>query len=222
MWLFFFFFILVAVILTTASVIGIVMFKKLQPPYKWLFFYALIALIFHILSHYYGYFYGNNLIFAQTYGFFELFIFLIIFCSFLLKKLSGIVILMLGICGLIYILYESLTLDFYDLENFQYYSRPIDALIIVVASILYFIEQIGQSKVVDRSKMILNGVILTYFSLNLIMILPVNYFINADTDLKFVFMVSNMITTTLFYIYLTYSLWKNGKIQKPLRTGLEL
>lgn len=70
--------------------------------------------------------------------------------------------------------------------------------------------------------MILNGVILTYFSLNLIMILPINYFINAETDLKFIFLVSNMITTTLFYIYLTYSLWKNGKIQKPLRTGLEL
>lgn len=222
MWLFFFVFILVAGILTTASVIGIVMFKKLQPLQKWLFFYVLIALIFHVLSHYYGYYYRNNLIFAQTYGFFELFIFMIIYRSFLLKKLTGIFILVLGICGLLYIANESLTLDFNDLENFQYYSRPIDALIIVVASILFFIEQIGQSKTVDMSKMILNGVILTYFSLNLIMILPINYFINADTDLKFIFLVSNMITTTLFYIYLTYSLWKNGKIQKPLRTGLEL
>ncbi len=222
MWLILSVFIIVALILGIAVVIGMVKFKKLQPLYKWLFFYVLIALIFHVLSHYYGYFHKNNLRFAQSYGFFELLIFIIIYRSFLLKQITGIIILVLGICGLIYIVKESMTLDFTDLKNFQYYSRPIDAFIIVLASILYFAEQIGQTKTVDRSKMILNGVILVYFSLNLIMILPINYFINAETTLKFIFLVSNMITTTLLYIYLTYALWKNGKIQKPLRSGLEL
>lgn len=135
--LFYLFFGLIALILSTSMVIGLVNYKKLQPLQKWLFFYVLIALIFHVLSHYYGYYYRNNLIFAQTYGFFELFIFMIIYRSFLLKKLTGIFILVVGICGLLYILNESLTLDFNDLENFQYYSRPIDALIIVVASILF-------------------------------------------------------------------------------------
>lgn len=220
--LFYLFFGLIALILSTSMVIGLFMYNKLQPLYKWLFFYLLIALIFHYLSHYFGYYHKNNLWFAQSYGFFELLIFIMIYRQHMLQKTSGIIILVLGICGLIYIVYENLTIDFNDLKNIQYYSRAIDAMIILAASILYFLEQIGRTKTSDISKMILNGAILVYFSLNLIMILPINYFVNAKTDLKYIFMVSNMITTTLFYIYLTYSLWKNGKIQKPLRTGLEL
>jgi hypothetical protein len=220
--LFYFFFGLIALILSTSMVIGIFMYNKLQPLYKWLFFYMLIALIYHYLSHYFGYYYKNNLWFAQSYGFFELLIFIMIYRYHMLQKMSGVIILVLGICALIYIVDENLTLDFNDLKNIQYYSRAIAAMIILAASILYFLEQIGRTKTSDKSKMILNGVILVYFSLNLIMILPINYFVNAKTDLKYIFMVSNMITTTLLYIYLTYSLWKNGKIQKPLRSGLEL
>jgi hypothetical protein len=60
--------------------------------------------------------------------------------------MSGIIILVLGICGLIFIVYENLTLDFNDLKNIQYYSRAIDAFIIFLASILYLLEQIGRTK----------------------------------------------------------------------------
>lgn len=218
----YFFITLVGLILVTFVVIGIVTFKKLQPLYKWLFFYMLIALIFHVLSNYFGFVYGNNQSWIQAYGFFELLIFIFIYRLFLLKKLTGMIFFIVGILGLIYMVGENVLTNFFDLKNIQYYSRAIDAFLIVLASVLYFLEQIGRSKTVDIAKMILNGAILVYFSLNLIIILPINYFINADSKLINIFLVSNMITTTLFYIYLTYSLWKNGKIQKPLRTGLEL
>lgn len=218
----YFFITLVGLILVTFVVIGIVTFKKLQPLYKWLFFYMLIALIFHIFSNYFGFVYGNNQRWIQSYGFFELLIFIFIYRLFLLKKLTGMIFFIVGILGLIYMVGENVLTNFFDLKNIQYYSRAIDAFLIVLASVLYFLEQIGRTKTVDISKMILNGAILVYFSLNLIIILPINYFINADSELINIFLVSNMITTTLFYIYLTYSLWKNGKIRKPLRTGLEL
>jgi hypothetical protein len=220
--LFSFFITIVGLILVTFVVIGIITFKKLQPLYKWLFFYMLMALIFHVLSNYFGFVYGNNQRWIQAYGFFELLIFIFIYRLFLLKQLSGMIFMIVGFIGLLYMVGENVLTNFYDLKNVQYYSRAIDAFMIVLASVLYFLEQIGRTKTVDISKMILNGAIFVYFSLNLIIILPINYFINADTQLTNIFMISNMITTTLFYIYLTYSLWKNGKIQKPLRTGLEL
>ncbi|MCC7454617.1 MAG: hypothetical protein IT222_10655 [Crocinitomix sp.] len=213
---------LITLALIVAVIIGLIQFNKIQALYKCLYFYLCLAFVFNIISVVVGFRLGNNMVVVQIYGFFELLTFTLIYRFFLLKKLAGNILLFVGIIGMAYILLENTLIDFYDLKTLQYYSRAIDPFTIVLASLFFFAEKLGQSKEINKSNMILNAVVLVYFSLNLIMILPINYLVNADTELKFYFLLSNAFVTTLFYIYLTYSLWKNGKIQKPLRTGLEL
>ena len=60
-----------------------------------------------------------------------------------------------------------------------------------------------------------NGVVLLFFLVNTLLFLTTNFLVNTPYNVVFSILLINIIATPIFYIFLTFQLWLNGKIQKP-------
>lgn len=211
--------------LSTASIcFGIVIsslfYRKLSPIFRSLLYYFILALVFDILCKTVGSYYKNNMVFISSYGFFELLFFTYLYSRHVFEKQSKIMFLV-GIIGLIAVGYDCLTADYSDLINFQTYARTIADFSIVAFSMTYFFVKLSNGINLDNPKITLNTLILLYFSIHLIIFIPINYLINASTNFIYAFLIGNLILTILFYNALSITLWKNGKTPKHLRYGSE-
>ena len=125
------------------------------------------------------------------------------------KRIIGL----LALLGIIYLLVE---VNFIDMDKtaFQTYSRVVVSFLIVGMILRYFWERVITSEVVSKKNLNLNFGILIYFALNVVLLLPVNLLINIGSDSVIYLWYIYLSTTVLFYIYITYHLWRNGKKPK--------
>jgi hypothetical protein len=124
----------------------------------------------------------------------------------------------LGGFGIIYAIVETLQIDPFNITSFQPYSKMVSSFIIVTMALFYIFGQIkAERKIAERY---LNYSIIFYFSLELILLLPINLLINYESFIVYFVWFLHLCINLLFYIFLIRFIWKNGKTQKQLPYGL--
>lgn len=199
-------------ILVIGISIGIYLYKDLNSIYKTITWYLILMLLVDIVSRILGY-YSNNLIVLLVYSLFELLLFIFIYNKYLFRAKHP---LMLGVSAIavLYIVWEIIVLRKIEAQEFQSYAKVADNFIIITLALGFFHEKINVFKESKWDNFRLNAVILIFFSVNMLFFLPINFLINESTGLKFYFWFGNLGITLLFYSFLTYSIWKNGRIRK--------
>ena len=182
---------------------------------KLLFFYLIGSFLIDLLARVFAYYENNNLILWILLSAIELSIFSSLY--FLLIKKSVVRILFLvGIC---YIALEMLFVDTKSISSFQIYSKVVASFLIVLMVLIYLFNYIKSEDRMIWKELYLHFIILGYFSLNIIVLLPINFLINQGSSSAIYIWYVYLISTLTFYIYLTFYLWKNGKRQKQLLSG---
>lgn len=205
----------------TGVAAGIYYYRFLNPVYKMIGLYLIIALATDIFSRLYVLNYDNNLVFILIFSLLELLIFVCLYLIFFLQQQRKLMLIVAS-AGVLFIIWEIFSLRFIQVEQFQSYSKVVDTFLIILLSIAFFFEKIKAYDSKQWKLFRLNSIILTFFSLNLIFFLPLNFMINENSGLKFYFWLANLIITILFYIFLTLEIWRNGLTRKRLRSGSSL
>lgn len=191
--------------------------KYLSNVYKSITFYLLLMLCIEVLTKTLGAL-GNNLIVLPVFSLIELTFFLYLYNKHLLKKNNKFFIA-IGLIGILYIFSEIIlyfVLNNVKPKQFQPYSKVVDNFIVILMTLAFFHEKIKNYKEAKWNNFRLNSVILGFFTINLIIFLPFNFLVNESTGLKYYFWLINIVIIVLFYTYLTWSIWKNGRGRKQL------
>ncbi len=200
------------IILLIASTIGAFYFKKLNSLHKKLYIYIIFMFLLECLSRILGQS-GNNFIILPVYSFIELLIFTWIFTKHLLFD-SRKLYLSISFIGLSYILSEIMwhfVINDLDIKSYQSYSKVVDNFTVILMSLSFFLEKTRKFETASIEKHRLNISILIFFTFNLIVFLPFNFLVNANTNFKFYFWLISIISLIIFYSYLTYSIWQNAR-----------
>ena len=204
------------ILLLYGCLIGLRYYESLGHVQKLVLIYFLMCLIIEISSHVISIIYKNNLLFIPLFGLLELIVLTTLYRKYLLRKENKILNYSI-LASIAFILYELISISYFDVAGFQSYSRVIDTFLIVCMSLLFLKQKINGEP--NFKHFVLNAVILVYFSLNLIIFLPINFLINEGSMLKFYFWMANLIFTLFFYTALIFILWKHGKAQRQLLYG---
>jgi len=204
------------IILIAGVSIGVYYFKKLDIIRKILVLYLFTMLSIDILSRVAAAIYNNNLVLIPILGFLELFIFSALYYALAGKeeRIKKNSLLIINFATLIFTIWEITKVFNAPVEQFQSYSKAIATLIIVLFSITFFLEKIRLRKDISPALFSLNSGILLFYSLELIIFLPIDFLIHDNSGLKFYFWLANLIFILLFYLFLISSIWKNGKTQE--------
>ncbi len=194
---------------------GVVFWNKLKRLKRYLVIYLCSAFLVDVISRVVSYYYGNNLFFIPLFGLLELIIFSLIFIHLIPSKWIGLICLP----GLGYILYELVMINSSDIDHFQSYSRVVDSFILVVFGVVYYARKIIRDADLNKDEFQLVGAVLFYGALSLIYFLPINFFVNENTNFNLLFWLTYLVLNLLFYSYLTWKIWKNGKIRKQFLYG---
>lgn len=146
----------------------------------------------------------------------ELSLFITFFYSFIKTKKALFATVLLGI---LYILSEIIYIDTYDVKAFQSYSKIASSFLIVFIVLYKITWQIIKDKIVAQKEQYVNYAILLNFALNLLLLLPINLLVNSSSALVTSIWIAYLVITVLFYLYLSYTIWKNGKSRKQLYSG---
>ncbi|MCH2225746.1 MAG: hypothetical protein MK066_13330 [Crocinitomicaceae bacterium] len=199
--------------------IGCIRFTSIDGVHKMVLLYFLFSLSIDLSSRVLGAYNDYNLILIPLLGFLELLVFSILYWKYLFKERSmmffgGIVI------GLSFIVWEIWSIRSIHTTQFQSYSKAVSSLVIIVLSVKYILQELKKEEELDKNRLKLNNIILLFFSINLVIFLPLNFLINEQSILKFYFWMANLALTLLFYALLIHSVWKNGKTAQQLPSGL--
>lgn len=193
--------------------VGKYYFKNLDIPHKVILFYLLSMLFVDLSARFCGEFYGSNLLFIPILGLTELIAFSFFFCYLGLKenKLKLWCLVIFDVLASVFMISEMIQIERAGVNGFQSYSKIISTLLIVLLSVNLFMDKILSVKNISSGLFYLNSVILMYFSLILIIFIPIDFLINDTTGAKFYIWFANLLLTLLFYLFLIQSIWKNGK-----------
>lgn len=195
-------------------IIGGIFFNKLNDYCKYIYFYLVAAFITDLASRYLDIIINNNLILVSAFGFIELLIFSMIYYKLLSKthhwsfKPVIAVLLLLIIVDIIFV--KPL-----DIQSFNSYGRVLDGLTIILLSLYFYWKVLKKDVIVKVEILRFNGVVLLFFLVNALLFLTTNFLVNTPYNVVFSILLINIIATPIFYIFLTFQLWLNGKIQKP-------
>ncbi len=179
--------------------------------------YLIIALLVDLTSRWLGKYFQNNLLLVPIYALLELLILSQIYLQFMLKRRRQL-FLILSIVSILYISLEILYLSSSSTIAFQSYSRTLCSFIMTLYALNYFIEGI---KFTNHNKNLinLNTVFLFYFACNFFIYLPINFFINATTDTKYLLWIFNLFIIFIYYLAILRAIWRSGGSKKPLYYG---
>ncbi|MEP0265342.1 hypothetical protein [Dokdonia sp.] len=194
-------------------IVGVFIYKKIDIGSKYLFFYLVIALIAYLLSRYIAIAFNNNLILIPIFGFIELLLFSMLYHRFLFKNSNRVFQLIIGVL-LLLIIIDIATCNPFESEKFKSYGRVIDSVALVFISLYYYWKVLKNDVQKDGHILVFNGIVLLFFLLNSIWFLIVNFLVNTPNKIMFPIWLINAIAMPLFYLYLAYYIWHNGKIQK--------
>ncbi|MBQ0116729.1 MAG: hypothetical protein KBS98_02295, partial [Flavobacterium sp.] len=161
---------------------------------------------------------GNNLFLIPINGFVELLIFSIFFLessNYLPFYKNKYWMILVAAC-LALTVYEVIDIFTSTFENFKSSSRIIMTLFIVLFSVYYFVYNILKQKKIIKTNFYLYSGILLYFSMILVIFLPIDFLIHDETGLKYYFWFANNIISCIFYTFLIVSICTNGKTQQTL------
>lgn len=197
--------------LFTGLLIGIYYYKKVDIIHKGITGYLLAMLCVDMSGRVLEYYSRNNLIVLPVYSLIEMGMFVYFYFRYLFKRPHRALIL-LSILAAVYIIWELISFS-RDVRQFQSYAKVADNFVIITLALVFLNDKIRDYKESRLDNFYLNAVILIFFSVNLIFFLPLNFTLNETTG--FYFWLFNLTTTVSFYMYLIYSVWKNGRLKKP-------
>ena len=157
----------------------------------------------------------NNLILFSLLSIIEIITFSIVYYNFIQAKKF---VLFVAILGVTYMLIELAIINPNHLVSFQSYSKIVASFLIVIMGFKYIIDQIKKELAIHNRN--LHFIIISYFSLELILLLPLNFLINVTSNVVLYIWYLRLCVNLLFYIYLIFFIWKSGRTQKQLYSGL--
>ncbi len=203
-------------VLFVGTFVGIYWFKWLDRKSKWILIYLIVSLGIDIASRIVSTYNENNLIILPLYSVLELLIIASIYCHLGVKKM---LLIPLTVLGAIYIVGEIVYIDSYNVKSFQSYAKIASSFVIVLLALQFFTQKLKSDKEISPELQRLNLVMLAYFALNLLLLLPINLMINQIATSIIYIWYAYLGATVLFYSYLSAFLWKNGKTRKQLHCG---
>lgn len=195
---------------------GLYYFKHLGAKRRLLLFYLMMCLSFDFISRFIGPIMENNLILWPLFSLVELMLFFIYYYKFIKTRK---VLLIPVILGFIYMLFEIIYIDTYNVKAFQSYSKIASSFLIVFIVLSNISWLVKYDRIVSKGEQYLNYAIMINFALNLFLLLPINLLVNGSSDLIISIWILYLSETVLFYSYLSYEIWKNGKNRKRLCFG---
>ena len=117
------------------------------------------------------------------------------------------------------IIYEMINIDSFNASSFQPYSKVVSSFVIIVLILSYIMQRITKDVEISKQDQLLNITVLSYFALNLVLLLPINFLINEKPEITVYIWTTYLILTILFYSCLSILLCKNGKNRKRLHFG---
>jgi len=197
------------IVLILAIICGGYYYRWLNKSYRFIYSYIIVCLIIDVICRCLFFLSLNNIVLMLYLSLAEVIIFLKFYTNITNKKKASII---LSFIGGIYILSEIILIDHNDITNYQPYSKIVSSFLIVLMALTYFLEQL--KKETAMMNLYLNSIILIYFALNMVLLLPINFLIDENSELVFYVWRIYLFTTVLFYANLTYLIWKNGRTQK--------
>ena len=174
-----------------------------------IFLYLSLGFIIDMASRFLPGFQSNNLILFSFLSFFEVVIFSFMYGE---KLKKAVWLQVLTAAGLIYIACEAIILDTTDLANYQTYARNVSSLLIVLMALQYIFSELKEGSTLKGD--VLHFALLFYFSFEFMLLIPFNFLINASATSIMYIWTARVILLFIFYSYLIYYLWSNGKTQK--------
>jgi hypothetical protein len=196
-------------------IIGSYYFKEISANSRIFLFYMMASLTIDRIAIILENTTKNNLILFSLLSIVEIITFSLVYYSFIQAKKF---VLVLAILGVTYILIEIALINPKHLASFQSYSKIVSSFLIVLMGLKYIVDQIKKEIAVSNQN--LHFIIISYFSLELILLLPLNFLINETSNVVFYIWYLRLSVNLLFYIYLIRFIWKNGITQKQLHSGL--
>ena len=206
------------IVLIIGGLIGLYYLRYLDKSNYILLAYLIVSLVFDIVSRKVGGETDNNLLLWPLLSFSELVIFSLFF---LRTEVNVKIVIGCLVAGSIYMGLELYYLDVNDIIGFQPYSKVVSSFIIVLFALINSYELLKKELIESLKNQYLNSVILVYFSLNILFLLPINFLINAKVEVTIYIWTAYLFSTIFFYVSLSFYLWKNGRNQKQLHFGLQ-
>ena len=202
-----------SIILLFGVILGVLYYSRLENIHRILLLYMLVALIIDILGRIMGHYFNNNLILIPIFGLLELVILSRLYLKHLIVIKNKYWLIPLGLL-ILFNLVEIFTLINVEPKDFYCISRVLDALAIVIMSIVFYVKLIASDSPIKPSFLFLNSVVFAFQSLNLILYLPINFLINVESNIKFHFWTTSLVLTLIFYIAIIRIIWIHGKSLK--------
>jgi len=198
--------------LIAGVIIGLINYRERNVVGRAITIYMLLMLLVDLASRIFEYYYKNNLIILVVYSLLELLLFTYFFYKYFFKARHRIVFVICVLSAL-YILWELFTFKRMAAKDFQSYAKVADNFTVITLVLAFYYERINRFRESKWDYFQLNAIILIFFSVTLIFFLPFNFIINIS-GLQFYFWLGILLTTVLFYLYLTWYLWKNGRTRR--------
>ncbi|MEM6687042.1 MAG: hypothetical protein AAF617_14775 [Bacteroidota bacterium] len=202
-------------VLGIGASVGLYHYKRLTSVAKLLFYFLVGSLVIDLCSRLLEELFSNNLILVFALTLLELFIFLKLYYNITKKKK---LVIFTAILGMVYTIFELIYVNTNDERLFQPYAKALGPLLIVGMALLFFFELIRDEENLfqrESDYFVLNSTILCFFSLQFLVFLPLNFLVNTDIQLTAYVWIGNISFMILFYLYLTYFIWKRGRNLKP-------
>ncbi len=187
-------------------------FRRLNTTCKYIYFYLVISFIIDLLSRYLNIAYQNNLILVPVFGFIELLLFSKMYHQLAFKN-NRFFKPIIGFL-LILIVVDIINCDASNLKHFQSFGRVLDGFSIIFFSLYFYWKMLNNGTYENNGILRLNAGIFLFFLLNSFWFLIANFLVNTPYNVIFIIWLINIITTPLFYTFLTFHLWQNGKTLK--------
>lgn len=197
------------VVLCIGLLRGLFFYKKMNPLHKSLLFYLALMLFLEIAGFILVEVYNNNLILLHVFSFTEVLFFVYFFNKRLLPKPNSLLIA-LGVAGAVYIFAEFCNyfiINTINVKEFQPYAKVVDNFIVIIMALFFFYQRANSFCETRWTNFRLNAAILIFFTINAIMFLPFNFFINDESGIQFYIWNINIVVIALFYIYLVSLIW---------------
>lgn len=198
------------------AILGIFLYKKSNPLYKTLIIYFWIIALFEIISLI---FMGNNLFIFPLSSLVDLVLFFYLYYNFFLKKGSYRYILMgFAVVGIVLVLIDLVKSLEPEFSSLLFWGSMFVSLLIIVFSIIYFLQIVIYSTLKVRSDYtLLNVLILLLFLINMLFMLTSNYLINENVEIVSYFWIIRIVINVVSNTIIFFLIWKHGRTPKALQ-----
>jgi len=161
-----------------------------------------------------------NLFIVPIYYILEFFLISYLYIKYMLNRpKKWLVISVVLIQVLLFI--EGIRSIFYDqIYSFNAYGKVLVNTVVIVYSLLYFLELAKGYKHKTVPELTINILIFIYYVLTLIVYVFINFLINGNSSVTMYFWVFHSLITLLFYLSISVLIWKIGTNRKLLLSGL--